>query len=154
MKGTRIKTDLKSTIMIGVLYFVVGVLFGELSASATSRRAFFTWRFAAWVVSAAVYGAHIAFEHFKLRNSPRALATHTAVAVGLGAFLLAVAATVHAFTVPTHAPYWLFAVALVAWPLITAVPALLVAFVIGLMLTRLAPQNNSLPTNPAPQRDS
>ena len=55
----------------------------------------------------------------------------------LGAFLLAAAATVHAATSASHAPYWLFLLALVLWPIITALPAFLVALVAGAVLARL-----------------
>src|SRR5207249_11455698 len=60
---------------------------------------------------------------------PRITASHAALAVALGAFLLAVAATVHAVMVPSHAPYWRHLLALVAWPLLTGVPAFVVALV-------------------------
>jgi hypothetical protein len=95
------------------------------------------WRLAAWVVSAAVYAAHIGYEHFRLGNSPRATALHAALAVAVGAFLLAVAATVRAVTVPSHAPYRQYLLALVAWPLVTAVPAFLVALAVAALLARL-----------------
>jgi hypothetical protein len=35
---------------------------------------------------------------------------------------------------PIHAPYWRFLIALVVWPIITGVPALLVALVIAVVL--------------------
>ena len=59
------------------------------------------------------------------------------MAVALGAFLLAVAATVHAMMVPSHAPYWRFLVALVVWPIVTALPAFLVALAVAALLARL-----------------
>ena len=62
---------------------------------------------------------------------------HSAAAVALGAFLLAAAATFHAATAASHAPYWQFLLALVLWPIITAVPAFLVALVTGAVLARL-----------------
>ena len=59
------------------------------------------------------------------------------MAVALGAFLLAVAATVHAMMVSSHAPYWRFLVALVVWPIVTALPAFLVALAVAALLARL-----------------
>src|SRR6185436_15220728 len=92
------------------------------------------WRLAAWVASAVVYVAHTAYEHFRLKNSPLVTAIHVGLAVAIGGFLLAVAATAHAAMVSEHAPYLLFVIALVAWPLITGVPALVVTLVLATAL--------------------
>src|SRR5437762_3821983 len=125
------KSWISTAILVGVVYFGVGFVFAALANPAVSLEARFTWRLAAWVVSAAVYAAHIGSEHFRLGNSPRATALHAAMAVALGAFLLAVAATVHAMMVSSHAPYWRFLVALVVWPIVTALPAFLVALAVA-----------------------
>ena len=127
---------LRAVIFAGVVYFAVGFVSAALDPS-VSDRARFMWRLAAWVVSAAVYAAHIGYEHFRLGSSPRATALHAALAVAVGAFLLAVAATVHAGTVPSHAPYRQYLLALVVWPLVTAVPAFLVALAVAAVLARL-----------------
>src|SRR5436309_14874351 len=119
------KSWISAAILVGVVYFGVGFVFAALANPAVSLEARFTWRLAAWVVSGAAYAAHIGYEHFRLANSPRAIALHAAMAVGLGAFLLAVGATFHALMVPVHAPYRLHLVALVVWPIITALPAFL-----------------------------
>ena len=58
------------------------------------------------------------------------------MAVALGAFLLAVNATMHAAMVPSHAPYRRYSLALVVWPIVTAVPAFLVALALAALLTR------------------
>ena len=83
------------------------------------------WRLAAWLVSAGAFGAHIWHEHRRLQSSPQLTAARASLAVALGAFGLAVGATVHAVTAssPRHFP----ALMLVVWPLITAVPAFVVA---------------------------
>jgi hypothetical protein len=120
-----------AAILIGVSYGVIGVVFALPSDQVR------TWRLAAWVVSAAVYAVHIGYELFRLHNSPRATALHAAMAVAVGAFLLAVAATVHKTIVVSQAPDWRFLLALVVWPIITAVPAFLVALVAGTVLARL-----------------
>jgi hypothetical protein len=96
----------------------------------------FVWRLGAWVTCGVVYVAHIAYEHFRLCNSPFATALDVTKAVALGAFLLAVAATVHAAIVSSHAPFWQFLIALVAWPIITAVPAFVVALAIAAVFAR------------------
>ena len=123
-------------ILVGVVYFVVGYGSAALDPSVPDR-ARFLWRLAAWVASAVVFAAHIGYEHFRLSNPPGATARHAAMAAALGAFLLAVAATVHKSIVVSHAPYWRFLLALVVWPIVTAVPAFLVAFLAGAVLARL-----------------
>ena len=115
-------------ILVGVLYGFVGIVF-----ALPSNHVRF-WRLAAWGVSGAIYVSHIGYEQFWLRNSRVATSVHAALAAALGGFLLAVGATVHAATIPTHAAYWRFRIALVVWPIITAVPALLVALVVTVVL--------------------
>src|SRR5262249_48365476 len=77
------------------------------------------WRLAAWGVSGLVYAVHIGYEQYRLGNSPLATALHVAMAVALGAFLLAVGATVHSAMVPSHVPQSRFRIALVIWPIVT-----------------------------------
>jgi hypothetical protein len=88
------KPWLRAVFLLGVLYFLVGVVFAALSGSSTSNQGRISWRLAAWLTSAALYAAHIVYEHFKLGNSPLSTALHVALAVGIGAFGLAVAADV------------------------------------------------------------
>src|SRR5437867_4493376 len=107
------KSWLRAVILIGVVYFAVGIVFAALPNPAQVVM----WRLAAWVASGAVYAAHIGYEHFRLGTAPRTTALHAAMAVALGAFLLAVAATFHAVRVPSHAPYWRYLLALVLWPI-------------------------------------
>jgi hypothetical protein len=105
-------------VLIGVTYAAVGITFAW---PATHVRA---WRLAAWLVSAIVFGGHLVFEQFRLRSTPLRASTHAALAVALGAFGLALGALVHSFRVgssPEH--HRLILIALVAWPLITAIPA-------------------------------
>lgn len=119
-----------AALVVGVAYFLVGRVF---AAPTSHWRA---WRLAAWAVSGALFAAHIGYEHFRLRSSPRSTALHAALAVALGAFALAVAGAVHSLlTVSSIRLAWLLA--FVAWPLITAVPAFVVAFVAAALLARL-----------------
>lgn len=120
-----------TAIVIGVLYCVIGVVFALPSNQVRM------WRLAAWVVSAALYAAHIAYEHFRLRNSSRSTALHVAVAVATGGFGLAVAATIHSLFAPPNYTRWRFVVALVVWPIITALPAFIVALAIAWVLAHL-----------------
>jgi hypothetical protein len=120
-----------TAIVIGVLYCVIGIVFALPSSQVPM------WRLAAWVASAALYAAHIAYEHFRLRNSSRSTALHVAVAVAIGGFGLAVAAIIHSLFAPPNYTRWRFAIALVAWPIITGLPAFIVAVAIAWVLAHL-----------------
>ena len=136
MDASGRKRWISRAILLGIAYFVVGFAFAELAKPTVSDQARL-WRLAAWIVSAIIYGGHIGYEQLRLRNSIGATALHTAMAVALGAFLLAVGATVHKVIFTSHASYWRFALALVVWPIITAVPAFLVALALAAVLARL-----------------
>lgn len=118
--------------LVGIVYFLIGRLFPQ---PADNLRA---WRLAAWAASAALYAAHIAYEHFKLRGSTRSTALHVAVAVAIGAFGLALAGLIHSLSATSRLRV-AWPISLVAWPAITAVPAFLVALVIAALLRRLSP---------------
>jgi hypothetical protein len=95
------------------------------------------WRLAAWMVSAIGYAGHIAYERFRLRNPPGSAALHVACAVALGAFGLAVGANIHSRSLgstPQHRQLLLLALGI--WPVMTALPAFLVALVINVVLAR------------------
>ena len=123
-------------LFFGLAYSVVGTVFSALSGAAESQQASTIWRLAAWVASGVIYATHIAYEHFRLHNSPRSIALHVATAVAVGAFGLAVMATVHALLTTQYRPRYL--IALVAWPAITAIPAVLITLPVSAMLARLA----------------
>lgn len=124
---------LRATVIVGVAYLIAGVGFGALADVAGPGRLRAAWRLAAWLVSAAAFAAHIGYEHFRLRSTPRAAASHVAGAVALGAFGLAVVANLH----PHDATLGnRLRISLVVWPLLTAVPALLLALALAAGLTR------------------
>ena len=125
-----------AALVAAVAYFVVGYGSAAFDPS-VPERARFAWRLGAWTVSAVVFALHIGYERFRLYNSARALALHTAAAVALGGFLIAIAAAVHATTVAEHSPYSQYLLALVLWPIITGVPAFFVALVVGAVLSHL-----------------
>ena len=64
------------------------------------------------------------------------IALHVSAAVGIGALLLALAAMVHNIALHGTAvgPAWL--ISLVAWPLLTGIPAFLATLVVALVLAR------------------
>ena len=120
-------------ILVGVVYVVVGLVFGALAGAAGSQRLVVAWRLAAWATSAAAFAAHIWYEQIRLRHSPATTAFHVAVAVAIGGFGLAVSATIHAMRVHARFP----ASALLAWPIVTGLPAFVVAFVAAAVIAWL-----------------
>ena len=109
---------------VAIVYPVVGVGFAVLSATSVAMR--LPGRWAAWLACAAAFAVHLAYEHFKLRSAPLRAALHVSAAVAVGALLLALWVTSHSF-----APQ-----ALVLFPLITAVPAFIAAFIVSSLLAR------------------
>ncbi len=122
-------------ILFGVVYLVVGIAFPNPPAS---NKLQFIWRLAAWLTCAAAFAIHIGLAYFRFWNSPRRTALHAAVSVALGAFALAAAANIHALTAGTG-NRGLLALALLIWPVITGVPAFVVAFVATALLARVRP---------------
>src|SRR5262245_14734590 len=133
------KSWLVFAILAGVAYAIIGRFFPNPDSSAGAQVQLL-WRLGAWVLSAAVFAFHIGYEHFRFRNSPLTVAAQTTSAVALGAFLLALFATVRAVTNVTHAPFRQYLLALVLWPIFTAIPAFVVSFVIAFVLTRFSPR--------------
>lgn len=122
--------------IVGAMYFAVGCGSAALDPSVPGHVSV-AWRLGAWAASALAYAAHIRYERIELCDSPAVTARHAAVAVALGALLLAVAATIHAAMVEAHAPFWRYLLALVLWPAVTALPAFLVALALTAGLARL-----------------
>jgi hypothetical protein len=117
---------------IGLAYAVIGVVFAWPTTHVR------VWRLGAWLLSAAFYGAHILYERFGLRTAPRTAALHVGLAVALGGFGLAAAANIHSLSVgASDRQRRLLLIALVVWPLITGLPAFLVAWVVSGILARL-----------------
>jgi hypothetical protein len=121
---------LRIVILVGGLYLVVGRASAALAGAAASNQMRSFWRLSAFVISAVVFAAHISYEHFRLRNTARLTAWHASVGVAFGAFALALAANIRDLgSASGYRPRML--IALVAWPLLTAVPAFLVALVVA-----------------------
>jgi hypothetical protein len=118
-------------VLIGIGYALVGIVFAVPTSHVRS------WRLAAWAVSAVVYAAHIAYERFRLRNSRGSAALHVAFAVALGAFGLAVRANIHSLSTGSADQHrYLLLLSLGIWPVITALPAFLVALGTNVVLGR------------------
>ena len=124
-------TWVPTVVILGIGYALVGIVF---AVPTTHVRA---WRLAAWAVSGMGYAAHIAYERFRLRNPPASAALHVALAVALGAFGLAVGANIHSLSagsVNQHRQLLLLSLGI--WPVMTALPAFLVAFGASVVLER------------------
>jgi hypothetical protein len=124
-------------LVAGVAYFVFGLAFGELAARAESHQMVVTWRLAAWIASAIVYGAHLTRE-IRATRSLHQTAMRAAVGAAIGAFGLAVAANLHAMWTPDANPHMnLLRLSLVIWPIGTFIPAYLVGLAAAAILKRL-----------------
>ena len=117
-------------IVAGACYGLIGIIFALPTSNVR------VWRLAAWAVSAVIYICHILYERYSLRSRPLTTAAHVALGVAIGGFVLAVGANVHAAMTPSHASSWRYGVALIVWPIITGVPAFLIAFVAAYVLAR------------------
>src|SRR6266702_8881867 len=100
----------RTAVLLGIGYALVGIAF---AVPATHMQA---WRLAAWVVSAIGYAAHIAYERFRLQDSPGSAALHVAFPVALGAFGLAVGANIHSLASGSNHHWQLLLLALGIWP--------------------------------------
>lgn len=120
----------RAAALLGVGYALVGIGF---AVPATHVQ---VWRLAAWLVCALGYAAHIVYERV-LRTSPGAAALHVAFAVALGAFGLAVGANIHSLSAESANPHQqILLLSLGIWPVITALPAFLVALFTSVVLAR------------------
>jgi uncharacterized membrane protein len=122
---------LPAALLAAVLYPAVGIGFAFLDSFAGASRVRF-WRLAAWLVSAIVFGAHLVYEQRRNFSALRT-ASHVSIAVALGAFVLAVWVLVHGRV--SNAPQSALApLALVLFPLLTWLPAFVIALVaVGLV---------------------
>lgn len=130
---------LAGAVLAGVLYAVVGIVFSLLAGAAASQRGVLLWRWAAFAISGAVFLAHILIEHERRRPPATGTAWRVAVGVAAGGFGLALWANLHELgSTAGYRPRMV--IALVAWPLLTAVPAYLVALAAAVGLARVRPR--------------
>jgi hypothetical protein len=119
-------------ILLGGMYAMVGIVFARPATHVV------VWRLAAWGISAIGYAAHIAYERFRLENPPAPAAVHVALAAALGAFGLAISANLHSLFAGSSIPQrQLLLLALGIWPILTAVPAFVIALCVSALLRRL-----------------
>jgi hypothetical protein len=127
----------QAVVFLSVVYLIGGSVSGALAGQAASHQTVIAWRWAAWLVSAIAFGAHIVYEHVRLRTSPTITALHVSSAAGLDAFGLAIAANVHAQTVSPQQHSLILVLSLALWPVMTALPAFFVALVSAILIARV-----------------
>jgi hypothetical protein len=123
-----------ATFVAGCLYLLIGLVSADFAGGVPGPRQRF-WRWMAWVLSAIVFGTHVARDRIRMRFSAASTAFHAALGAALGALGLAISATIHGYRVST--PH-LRAVqlSLLIWPVITAIPAFFVAFLAAIAIRR------------------
>jgi len=109
----------------GIVYGVVGIAFPNPPSSDERQ---FLWRLAAWLICAVAFAIHIVIECLRTRSSAGMAALHVSASAALGAFVLAIAANIHALTTGTGNQR-LLGLALLVWPIGAGVAALAVAWV-------------------------
>lgn len=140
MKEPENKSWLRTALLFGIAYGIVGITFGEFAGLSTSNEMRVAWRWAAWLVSAVVFAIQIGHEHFRSHNPARSIALHASTAAAMGAFVLAVAANVHELLANPANHRLLLLLSLVLWPILTAVPAFVVALTVAGILARMRPR--------------
>jgi hypothetical protein len=131
--------NLRVVLLFAAAYLVIGIAFARFSDWAATNAMRLMWRRLAWLVSGVGFAGHIAYGHYRLSNAARTTAMHVSIAAAIGAAGLAVAANLHEWmAAPRYRPS--IAVALVAWPLLTAVPAFFVAMIAAALLNRCSPR--------------
>ena len=121
---------LRAVLLAGFLYLAIGLATADLA-----RLSGGPWRLVAWATSLVVFLTHLAYERGRLRSAPVTAALHASVSVALGAFGLALAATLRATASGNYRAA--FALALVAWPAITGVAAFVAGWVVALAVKEL-----------------
>jgi hypothetical protein len=122
---------IRAALLLGISYSLIGI---AAAAPATHGHA---WRLGAWITSAIGYASHIAYERFRLQNAPLSAATHVAFAVALGAFGVAVGANIHSLSIASTSQHrQLLHLSLAIWPVVTALPAFLIALGMNMILAR------------------
>lgn len=124
-----------SALLAGAAYVAIGTGTTVLAGSASSLAGVKAWRLAAWLLSLAVFGLHFAMERRRFDGHVR-VAVHVALGVALGALGVAALGPARAHWADASRTR-LVLLSLVAWPIITGVPAFATALVGGMIVDRL-----------------
>ena len=118
------RSGARSALIAALLYVLIGLSTSMLSRSAPSPSIRSVWRLAAWLLSAGTFAAHI-IHRARQSVSARSAATLPAAAVALATLVLAGVAVFRQAMASTLSPSMV--IAFVVWPILTGVPAFLVA---------------------------
>jgi hypothetical protein len=120
-----------AALLFGLGYALTGVVF----AIPSSHEQF--WRLAAWGVSGALLAMHVVYERFRLGNAPVAAASHVGLGAAIGGFGIAVGANVHSIVAAAPSRnLTMLRLSLAIWPVVTGLPAFLVALGMSAVLAR------------------
>jgi hypothetical protein len=125
------RTWARAAVLFGIGYSVTSVVLALPSTHAQ------LWRFAAWGAAGVLLSMHVAYERFRLGNAPLTAALHVGLGAAIGGFGIALTANVHSVLVAAPSRNLsLLRLSLVFWPVITALPAFLVALGMSAVLAR------------------
>ncbi|HKI93835.1 MAG TPA: hypothetical protein VJ992_00960 [Gemmatimonadales bacterium] len=125
---------LRISLVVALVYVIVGLVTIALARVAPGRGLLFAIRLASWTVSAIVFVVHIAHES-RFRAPAATTAVHAAAAVAIATETLALIATLRLALAGSVRPAMI--AALVVWPLLTGVVSFLVAWALAIILGRV-----------------
>jgi hypothetical protein len=136
---------LRMVIVAAVGYVVVGLATATLAGGAATAHATTIWRLAGWLISLAIFASHLAASRRDRRASVPLGAFSVALAVALGAFVLAALGPVRTHWNDPHLGR-VAVLSLVVWPVLTGLPAYAAALLGGHLIER---QSANQPTPPS-----
>jgi hypothetical protein len=129
-------------ILACLAYVIIGVVTAALAGSAASPAGTTSWRLAGWGLSLAVFIVHLVASRRRGSGSLGGAAARVALAVAVGALVLAVAGPVRShWGEPEIAR--VAALSIVLWPLLTGLPAFVAALAGGYLIDRFARPTSS-----------
>lgn len=134
-------------LLAAVAYVLIGTGTSMLAAGASSSVGGKVSRLAAWLLSLVVFGVHLAIERSRDPRRVR-VAARVALAVAIGAFGVAALGPLRMHW-GEPARLKLVMLSLVAWPVLTGVPAFVVALLGGIGLDRFAAGTEASPSRVA-----
>jgi hypothetical protein len=134
----------RAILLASAAYIVIGMGTAALARDASSVAGVKGWRLAAWLLSVGVFASHIAVLYRHHRSRPVFSASQVGVAVALGALGLAVLGPVRSHW-SEPARIHMMALAVIAWPVLTGLPAFCVAVVVNYVMMRTKRHSPSRP---------
>ena len=134
-------------LLASAAYVAIGVVTPFLVGDGTSPTRTTVWRVVAWVLSLAVFAAHITAARLRDQRSPVVSAVQVALAVALGAFVLAAGGPVRTYWGKPNSAR-VIVLSLVLWPVMTGLPAFAAAFAAGHVIRRGPQRTDDLSSSP------